>query len=222
MWSCSSIGRLPARRTAVSLRANEVNHRARDLMVGIAADNLLGIVREGWPRRQTAARYPDGVREIAAAAGNPDDDPRQRPTYRGDRAGTAPPTELGQRSWAETNGLGMGALPGHVLERLPGRRRDPRSPRLRSSSCSRFMLPHEVPAPSAHLADGLCNNIFSPAVNRWTSSLRVRPRPPSEGHRTDAVLPRPLSLPRLLAPLQSPQVCSRPAPSCTLRSESPH
>ena len=43
-----SIGRLPAcRRTAVSVRANDVNSRARRLMAGIAPGKFLGIMQEG-------------------------------------------------------------------------------------------------------------------------------------------------------------------------------
>ncbi len=51
-----------------------VDGRARGLMVGIAAGNLLGIVQEGWSQRRITDAYPEGVREIAAAIGYPDDD----------------------------------------------------------------------------------------------------------------------------------------------------
>ena len=40
----------------------------------LVVDNLLGIHMEGWPRYRILARYPAGVREIAALDGNPDDD----------------------------------------------------------------------------------------------------------------------------------------------------
>ena len=70
--------------------------------------------------------YPDGVPEIAAATGYPDDDdlaqaiilPRRPSRNRSTR------TSWGRRSWAETNGLGMAGLTDHVLELLTGRRPD--------------------------------------------------------------------------------------------------
>ncbi len=43
-------------------------------MGGIAPGKLLGIMQEGWSRRQIPETYPDGVPEIAAANGYPDDD----------------------------------------------------------------------------------------------------------------------------------------------------
>ena len=52
----------------------DATERARGLMVGIAAGNLLGIVQEGWSKQSIAESYPSGVREIAAAGGYPDDD----------------------------------------------------------------------------------------------------------------------------------------------------
>ena len=48
--------------------------RARGLMTGIAVGNLLGIPVESWPRRHIAEAYPEGMREIVARSGYPDDD----------------------------------------------------------------------------------------------------------------------------------------------------
>ena len=48
--------------------------RARGLMVGIAVGNLLGIAMEGRSRRRILDAHPQGVREIAAKSGYPDDD----------------------------------------------------------------------------------------------------------------------------------------------------
>ena len=93
-------------------------------MVGIAAGNLLGIVQEGWPRERITETYPDGVREIAATAGYPDDDDLAQAIVIAEAAeqGTLDPEDLGRRlwKWAETNGLGMGGLTGHVLELYGG------------------------------------------------------------------------------------------------------
>ena len=110
------------------------NDRARGLMVGIAAGNLLGIVQEGWSKRRIAAAYPDGVREMEARPGYPDDDDLAQALIVAEAAERGPldPNDLGRRFWywAETNGLGMGGLTGQVLElyggdypRCPGRRR---------------------------------------------------------------------------------------------------
>ena len=43
-------------------------------MAGIAPVQLLGIMPEVGPRRQVPETHPDGVHEIAAATGYPDDD----------------------------------------------------------------------------------------------------------------------------------------------------
>ena len=106
------------------MRPNCVNDRTRGLMVGIAAGNLLGIVQEDWSRRRVAEAYPDGVREIAATTGYPDDDDLAQAIVIAEAAeqGQLDPDDLGRRfwEWAETNGLGMGGLTGHVLELYGG------------------------------------------------------------------------------------------------------
>ena len=43
-------------------------------MAGIAPGKLLGIMQEGWSRRQIPEAYPCGVPETAATTGYPDDD----------------------------------------------------------------------------------------------------------------------------------------------------
>ena len=104
--------------------ANEVKQRARGLMAGIAAGNLLGIVQEGWSRRRIAETYPSGIREIAATTGYPDDDDLAQAIVIAEAAerGLVDPDDLGRRfwGWAETNGLGMGGLTGDVLELYGG------------------------------------------------------------------------------------------------------
>ena len=100
------------------------NDRARGLMVGIAAGNLLGIVQEGWSKRRIAEEYPDGVREMEARPGYPDDDDLAQALIVAEAAERGPldPDDLGRRfwDWAETNGLGMGGLTRRVLELYGG------------------------------------------------------------------------------------------------------
>ena len=98
--------------------------RARGLMVGIAAGNLLGIVQEGQSKRWVAEKYPDGVREIEERLGCPDDDDLAQALIVAEAAGrgSLDPDDLGRRfwDWAETNGRGIGILTRHVLELYGG------------------------------------------------------------------------------------------------------
>ena len=93
--------------------------RARGLMAGIAAGNLLGIAMEGWPQWRIAREYPTGVQEIAAKPGYPDDDDLAQAIEIADAAaaGGLDVDDLGRRfwAWAEANGTGMGGLTGDVL-----------------------------------------------------------------------------------------------------------
>ena len=106
--------------------APQMRDRARGLMVGIAAGNLLGIVQEGWSRERVDAEFPGGVREIAAVPGFPDDDDMAQAIVVAEAAaaGSLDPADLGRRfwTWAEVNGAGMGGLTGDVLTRYGGRR----------------------------------------------------------------------------------------------------
>ena len=114
----------PGSQGTSQMRPSDATERARGLMDGIAAGNLLGIVQEGWSRRKIAQAFPDGVREIAAATGYPDDDDLAQAIIIAEAAEKGPlePDDLGRRfwEWAETNGLGMGGLTGHVLELYGG------------------------------------------------------------------------------------------------------
>ena len=105
-------------------KPSDARGRARGLMAGIAAGNLLGIVQEGWSRQMLAEMFPDGVREIAAATGHPDDDDLAQAIIIATAAERGPldPDDLGRRfwDWAETNGAGMGGLTGDVLELYGG------------------------------------------------------------------------------------------------------
>ncbi len=106
--------------------SDEPADRARGLMAGIAAGNLLGIVQEGWSGDGIAARFPDGVRDIAATPGRPDDDDVAQAIVIAEAAERGPldVRDLGPRlwAWAELNGAGMGGLTGDVLTRYGGAR----------------------------------------------------------------------------------------------------
>ena len=93
--------------------------RARGLMVGIAVGNLLGIRVEGWPRRKLEREFPDGIRDITAGFGYPDDDDLAQAIIIADAAsaGGLDIDDLGRRfwHWAEVNGAGMGGLTRRAL-----------------------------------------------------------------------------------------------------------
>ena len=111
--------------------------RARGLMEGIAVGNLLGIAVEGWPRSRVAKRHPDGIDEIHASAGFPDDDDLAQSIVIAEAALNGPLDidDLANRLWVwgEENGLGMGGLTHRVLtlyggdspQRRAGRRASP-------------------------------------------------------------------------------------------------
>ncbi len=95
------------------------NDRDRGLIEGIAVGNLLGIAIEGWPRDSVRRRYPNGVMEIEASPGYPDDDDLAQAIIIAEAsvAGPLDVDDLGARfwAWAEQNGLGMGILTSDVL-----------------------------------------------------------------------------------------------------------
>lgn len=99
--------------------------RARGLMTGIAVGNLLGIPVEGWSRRHIADAYPEGMREIVARFGYPEDDDLAQAIEIADAAAVATGLDvddLGRRfwKWGEANGAGMGGLTGDVLASYGG------------------------------------------------------------------------------------------------------
>lgn len=111
----------PKNRGTVKVDAN----RTQGLMAGIATGNLLGIAMEGWPRSEIARKFPDGIRDVTAASGFPDDDDLAQALEIADAAATGSGLEvddLGQRfwRWAETNGAGIGGLTRNVLELYGG------------------------------------------------------------------------------------------------------
>ena len=105
--------------------------RARGMMVGIGAGNLLGIRFEGWSTaEQLRESHPDGVREIEASPGYPDDDDLAQAILLAEACAefdALDPDDLMRRlwHWAETNGMGMGIQTGDVLERYAHLRDEP-------------------------------------------------------------------------------------------------
>lgn len=103
----------------------EALDRARGAMVGLAVGNLFGICFEGWSRDRIRRRYPEGIREVTALPGYPDDDDIAQAIVLAEAAAAGPLCldNLGRRfwDWAETNGAGMGGLTGRVLSRYGGR-----------------------------------------------------------------------------------------------------
>ena len=88
--------------------------RVRGIMTGIAVGNLLGISMEGWRRVDILRDHPDGVREIEARSGYPDDDDLAQAIVIAEAANDGPLNvqDLGHRFWvwAEVNGAGIGGL----------------------------------------------------------------------------------------------------------------
>lgn len=93
--------------------------RERGLMAGIAAGNLLGITVEGWSQSDARERFPNGLRDIPAQPGYPDDDDLAQSIIIAEAAEIGPLNvdDLGRRfwEWGERNGLGMGGLTAGVL-----------------------------------------------------------------------------------------------------------
>ena len=98
--------------------------KAHGLMEGIAIGNLLGIVFEGWPKSAIAAQFPDGVHDMPADTGYPDDDDLAQAIIVAEEARNGPISveDLGLRlwNWAELNGLGIGGLTHQALTNFGG------------------------------------------------------------------------------------------------------
>ena len=98
--------------------------RARGLMVGTAAGNLLGITVEGRSKDNVSHRFPDGMRDITALPGYPDDDDLAQSVIIAEAAEKGPldVEDLAHRfwEWGEVNGLGMGNLTSQVLTLFGG------------------------------------------------------------------------------------------------------
>ncbi|MCY4582664.1 MAG: ADP-ribosylglycohydrolase family protein [Chloroflexi bacterium] len=75
--------------------------RARGLMLGTAAGNLLGITIEGRMKADVRGLFPDGVRDITARPGYPDDDDLAQSIIIAEAAEEGPLNveDLGHRFW---------------------------------------------------------------------------------------------------------------------------
>lgn len=105
----------------------ELIERARGMMVGIGAGNLLGIPWEGKSGSFIASRNPGGVTGITAREGYPDDDDLAQAILLAEgciESGQLDVADLMRRFWAwgELNGAGMGGLTRAVLTRYGGRK----------------------------------------------------------------------------------------------------
>ena len=131
----------------------EFQDRCRGLMVGLAVGNLLGILCEGWPREEIHLAWPDGVRDIEAKAGYPDDDDLAQAVIlaaacHGAEALDADDIARRFWVWGEENGLGMGHATAMTLTRYGGSHPKRygsrnRSARRRGSAQSNFQVARE-------------------------------------------------------------------------------
>ena len=99
--------------------------RCRGTMVGLAVGNLLGIRFEGKPRWLVDQQCPEGVREIEASPGYPDDDDLAQAVILAAASMTSEALDVEDLArrfwvWGEENGLGMGSLTRKVLTRFGG------------------------------------------------------------------------------------------------------
>ena len=101
----------------------ELLERARGMMVGIGAGNLLGLPFEGmWTAAGLREAYPGGVREIMAPAGQLDDDDLAQAILLAEACLEFEALEVDDlarrlREWVETNGAGIGIQTSRVLGR---------------------------------------------------------------------------------------------------------
>lgn len=103
----------------------QLQDRCRGLMVGLAVGNLLGIPCEGWPREEISLGWSNGVRDIEAKAGYPDDDDLAQAVILAAAchgAEVLDADDLARRFWVwgEENGLGMGHATRATLARYGG------------------------------------------------------------------------------------------------------
>lgn len=106
----------------------ELKDRARGVMAGLAAGNLLGIKFEfGWDANRIRRHYPNGITDIEAAPGYPDDDDLAQALALADACAGVSRLEIEDFArrlweWAELNGSGMGPHTRRTLRRYGGHR----------------------------------------------------------------------------------------------------
>ena len=109
--------------------------RARGVMLGLAAGNLLGLPMEGWSYREIDRWYPDGVRDIdAGEAHKPMDDDLAQAVDMGEALldGGDYVGEFGRRlvTWRRENGRGIGITTDRVIGVLEAGHRPPDAARI--------------------------------------------------------------------------------------------
>ena len=124
----------------------ELQDRCRGVMVGLAVGNLLGIPCEGWKREHIRLRWPNGVRDIEAEAGYPDDDDLAQAIILATGCHGAEALDADDLArqfwvWGEENGLGMGHATRMALTRYGGSR--PRRYGSRNLPARRFQAARE-------------------------------------------------------------------------------
>ena len=109
--------------------------RARGVMLGLAAGNLLGLPMEGWPYREIGHWYPDGVRDIdAGQAFMPMDDDLAQAVDLGEALldGGDYVGEFSRRlvAWRRENGRGIEITTDRVIGMLEAGHRPPDAARI--------------------------------------------------------------------------------------------
>ena len=99
--------------------------RCRGALVGLAVGNLLGVPCEGWEREEIRRRWPDGIREIEAEPGYPDDDDLAQAIILAEACHGAKALDVGDLAWrfwtwAEESGFEIGNATYESLSRYGG------------------------------------------------------------------------------------------------------
>ncbi|MGH2685913.1 MAG: ADP-ribosylglycohydrolase family protein, partial [Actinomycetota bacterium] len=104
----------------------DAGERARGVLLGLVAGNVLGVGVEGWPGSRIRQRYPDGVREIdAAERDRPWDDDVAQAIILAEaivERGELSLDDLGGRflRWYREGARGIGAQTSQVMRELAG------------------------------------------------------------------------------------------------------
>ena len=103
----------------------DLQDRCRAALVGLAVGNLLGLPCQGWDREHVRRRWPDGVREIEAEPGWPDDDDLAQAVILAEACAATDALDVEDLArrfwvWGEENGLGIGNATEAALSRYGG------------------------------------------------------------------------------------------------------
>ena len=111
--------------TEVRMAFEKRRNRCRGAMVGLAVGNLLGLPCRGQDRDRIRCRWPDGIREIEAEPGLPDDDDLAQTVILAEACHAADALDvddLARRfwTWGDENGFGMDHATYGTLTRYGG------------------------------------------------------------------------------------------------------